>query len=212
MSQVMESQIIDSENMACPGECCSNALWIEWENAWVRPRLALDNVPRFLRVLEATMIALLFSRMLSVANDTGARYIIIVFPFDAADFCLSSRGVDREVQDVSHGQIGPLVSMSEVLVELLEFLGRRTPISFSGPFGQTKLATSRASLLGNLGPNRKLSDALGRPENNADPDKVIGYRGWARAVGPALLYMCDQFGSGEFERTRLADRVLLQEL
>ena len=68
MAQVMKAQILDPEDVTCAGERGAHAIGIVWKDVLARPRLSLHDGPRFGRVLETPVIAVLGGGMLCIAH------------------------------------------------------------------------------------------------------------------------------------------------
>jgi hypothetical protein len=74
--QIMEAQVADSKNLACPSECRTNALGIARKDVLAGPRVRFDDGPGLGGVLEAALPSErigVFQRHLSVPAPTDGR-------------------------------------------------------------------------------------------------------------------------------------------
>lgn len=208
--QVMEAQILNSQQVAGARKRGPNALGIVGKNVFARLGLCGDKRPGFGRVLEPAMIAVFAGRVLCVADHTGLRGFVVVAPFQPADFRFPPRRGDSEVHDGSHGDRCAPVAALEMFAQPGEFVSGRPSRSLAGLADQAEFAAGGARLLDDLGTHRKLPDALGGPQNDTDPDQVIDDGGWTGAACTARLHMPNKVSGCQIERIGFAERVALQ--
>jgi hypothetical protein len=84
--QIVQDLVLDTEHLARPREGGPNALRFIGENELAVLWLALDDLPRLGRMLEAPVTTHLPRGMLRIANETRPRLRIIVLSAQAADF------------------------------------------------------------------------------------------------------------------------------
>jgi hypothetical protein len=141
MPQVVEAQVLNSEEVARTRERRSNTLRLIRENVLARARLPLHDLPSFRRVLEASMVPLLLGRVFGVPHQSGPPAGVVVSPFEATNLRLPSRGVDRKCQNIAHRDFRASVATGEEAIEPRQFLGGRTsvaPIRLGGLKGSAK--------------------------------------------------------------------------
>lgn len=80
VAQVMETQILNTEEMTGSCEGSASALWVVREDELHVLGLALDDLPSFGCVLEAFMVTFPFAGMFCVAHEPRAGTDIIVGP------------------------------------------------------------------------------------------------------------------------------------
>ena len=102
--------------------------------------------------------------------------------------------------------------MREVVAQLLELSWSRPPSTLARLADEAQLRARIACLLDNLGPHRKLPDALGGPEHNPGPDKVVRNRRGSCTFGAPRAHMIDERGGRQGECVALAERMALQQL
>ena len=192
--QVMEAQILNSQQVAGARKRGPNALGIVGKNVFARLGLCGDKRPGFGRVLEPAMIAVFAGRVLCVADHTGLRGFVVVAPFQPADFRFPPRRGDSEVHDGSHGDRCAPVAALEMFAQPGEFVSGRPSRSLAGLADQAEFAAGGARLLDDLGTHRKLPDALGGPQNNTYPDQVVDHCCGSSTFHTARLHMPDQVG------------------
>ncbi len=141
--------------------------------------------------------------MLRVPGQASSRGLIVVAPFESADFRLPPRRGDGEIHDCLHGNGGAPIATLEMLPQPFEFLGGRPPCAPPRLADEAQLATGCPRLLHDLRPHRKLLDALGSPKNNADPDQVIEHGRRSGAIRATQLHVPNEVGGSEGEYLEL---------
>lgn len=209
--QVMETQILNSQQVTGARECGADALGVIGKNTLARLRLRGGERPSLGRVLEPPVISVLASRMLRVPDQAGSIGLVVVAPFESADFRLPPRRGDGEFHDGQHGNLGPPISALEMLPQELEFIGGWPSRAFLGLADQAQLATGAPRLLHDLGIHGKLLDALGGSQNYADPDQVVDHGRRTGSLRTTRLHVPNEIGSREGVRNGLAERMSLQE-
>lgn len=91
MPQIMETQILNSQQVTGSRECGADALGVIRKNPLARLELSGDKRPGLGRIFESPMIPVLASRVLGVPDQAGACGLIVVAPFESADFRLPTR-------------------------------------------------------------------------------------------------------------------------
>src|SRR5690349_5494424 len=84
--QIMETQILNSQEVAGSRERGADALGVVRKNMLTCLRLCLDERPGLGSVFEAPMIPFLAGRMLRVPDQSGSLVLVVVAPFEPADF------------------------------------------------------------------------------------------------------------------------------
>jgi hypothetical protein len=210
--QVMETQILDSQQVAGPRERSTDALGVKGEYEFARLGLCGHKRPGLGRVFEPPVVPILVCRVLGVPDHAGPGGLVVVAPLQAADLGLSPGRGDGEIHNDLHGDLRAPVAPLEVLAQPGKFVVGRSPIVPFGLADQPQLTAGRPRLLHDLGNHRKLPDALGSSQNDADPDQIVDHGRGAGTLRTARLYMSDQVRGGEGMRNGLAERMPLQEL
>lgn len=156
------------------------------------------------------MIAFLRGRVFGISHNAGTGLLVVVLPFQPADLRLAPGGGERKFQDGEHRNPRTLIAIREVVAQLLEFPGGRPPSAFARLADEAQLRARIACFLDDLGPYRKLPDALGGPEHNPGPDEVVRNRRRSRALGAPRAHVIDQRGGRQGECVALAERMALQ--
>ncbi len=107
------------------------------------------------------MISILAGWMFRVPHQAGSRRLIVIPPFQSANFRLSSPRGDGEFYDRLHRDLRAPVAALEVLAQPGKLVGGRSPRAFPGLADQPQLAAGGLCLLDDLGTHRKLPDTLG---------------------------------------------------
>ena len=115
------------------------------------------------RAGQPPVISILAGRMLRVPDQTGSSGLIVIAPFESADFRLPPRRGDGEIHDSLHGNCGAPITVPEMLTQPCKFVGGRPPRAFPGLANQTQLAAGGARLLDDLGTHRKRPGRSWRP-------------------------------------------------
>ena len=205
--QIVEAQILNSEQVAGSRECGADALGIVRKDALARLGLCAGERPSFGRVFEPAVISFLASGMFRVPDQTGSRGFIVVAPFEPADFRLPPRGSNREVHDGQHGNLGPPISALEMFPKPREFVGGRPSSALLRFADQAQLATGAPCLLDDLWNYRKLLDALGGSQNDADPDQVVDHGRRSSALRTTRLHVPNEVRRRELVSNGLTERV-----
>lgn len=210
--EVVEAQILNSQQMAGPCERGADALRVIGEDVFAGLGLCSYERPGLGRVFEPSVVSVLGSWVLGIPDHAGPRGLIVVAPFQAADFRLPPRGENGEIHDGLHRNFRSPVAALEVLSQSGEFLFGRSPGAPLGLADQSQLAAGCLSLVDDLRAHWELPYALGGPQNDANPDQVIDYGRGAGTLCAARLHMPNQVRGSKGVRNGLAERMPLQEL
>jgi len=99
VAQIMKAQISDAEYLARARKCRADALGIVGEDVLPFARLSPHDCPGFPRIAEAAVIAFPGGGVLGIAHQSGPCGVIVVRPFQPADFGLPACGGDRKLHD-----------------------------------------------------------------------------------------------------------------
>src|SRR5579863_6892822 len=100
--------------------------------------------------------------------------------------------------------------MREVVAQLLELPVSRPPSAPARLADEAQLRARIACLLDDVGPYRKLSDALGGPEHDPRPCEVVRNRRRSCALGAPRAHMINERRGRQGECVALAERMALQ--
>jgi len=143
---------------------------------------------------EPAVVPIFGDRVLGVPDHAGSCGFVVVAPLEAADLGLSTRRGNREIHNGLHGDLRTAVTPREALAQSGELVGGGSPRAPLGLGDPPQLAAGSLGLGDDLGVYRKLPDALGGPQDDADPDQVIDHRRRPGASRTARLDVADQLG------------------
>lgn len=123
--EVMESQILNTQQTAGPRERSADALGVIGKDVFARLGLLGGEGPALRRVLEPSMVSVLACRVLGVPDHAGPCGFVVIAPFQAADFGLAPCGGNGEIHDGLHGDFRPTVASPEMPPQPREFIGSR---------------------------------------------------------------------------------------
>ena len=144
--------------------------------------------------------------MLGIAHHAGLGGLVVVFPLEAADLGLPTGRCERKFHDAEHWDLRTLVAPCEVVAQARKLIRRGSSSALTGLPGEAKFRAGLACLLDDFRPHRKLSDVLGGPEHDPEPDEVIRDGGGPCAFGAPRAYVVDQQCSAEVACIELAER------
>lgn len=141
VAHVVKSKILDTKNVTGTSERAADALRLVWKHVVTAFGLALNNRPRLRRVLESSVVPFLCGRVLRIANQARARFLIVVVPLQSADLSLTPSRVNGEPEDIEHRYACPAIPPPEVVVQLFEFVEGRASVPSPAFADQAKFPT-----------------------------------------------------------------------
>src|SRR5882757_2837415 len=177
MTQIVKTQIIDTEYVAGTRERRPYALWIIGKYVVAGPWLTFCNIPCFRRVFEAFMVTFLCSGMLRIADKASMRNGVIVLPFETTDFGFASCRACREPHDVPHGNARPPIPSLKIFIKFEKFLRGRPAVATLTLCEQAQFSASSTRLFDNFWSYRKRLYAFRGAQDDGNPGQIIANRG-----------------------------------
>src|SRR5581483_166437 len=165
-------QVLDSQKLASLREGAADALGIVREDIGLRLRLNPDDFPRFRRVSEPQMIAVLGAWVFGIADEAGGSTLIaIVFPFQSRDFCFPPRRFDCKPHHGTHrDHRAPIpVAAIEVFIQPRELLVGGASLTTVATGNQAQLYAECSRALNGFEVHFQPPTGSGGLQNRADP-------------------------------------------